>query len=407
MNKLIYINKHRIVVASLILFAPILYYTIWLSAGLEPFPWDGNWYRSIAEHGYQFNGDIFTPNNTAFLPGYPLVIYIFSLVTGDDLILAQFLATFFLYCAGAIFWYKYIDQKLGVTPAMLFIIILPSNPYSIYFLNGYSETLFFALTGCFFYLHAKKYTFLSSMIVSFALVTRPHGVALAAFFMLSVLINCYVILEKDKAGSVVRIFNSVLAVLRYTPIVISAPALLTIYHYLMFDDAALYINSLAAWAPDAVKLSIIDIFKNIYPVGALEFAQYNIGGLRINYAEPVNFAFVYIFLQLLALAVLAVVGFKSELRDLILFLLILSLFSLVNASYQNIGRHFVMLLSIPALISLYFKWVANFRSGSVKISFFGKIGVVAPGLLFATMFAIGMFYFCLYAIRQINGYWVS
>lgn len=133
--------------------------------------WDGNYYLSISQNGYQDD------THYAFFPLYPLLIKALSLVLQNYLFSAVIIsisATFL----GIKLLYNLINQQFDKKIAKKSILALLIFPTSFYFLIAYSEGLFFFLTIATFYF-ARKNLFLAVIFSVLATATRLPGLAVA------------------------------------------------------------------------------------------------------------------------------------------------------------------------------------------------------------------------------------
>ena len=108
-------------------------------------PWDGQWYLKIANEGYKpHSQDVYDIQSRAFLPLYPLLIWIFSLIFQSKPftawlvnVSASILAMIYLYRLFQLDYSNVISKK-----AVLYIMIFPS---AIFFSSAYTEGLFLLL----------------------------------------------------------------------------------------------------------------------------------------------------------------------------------------------------------------------------------------------------------------------
>jgi len=129
--------------------------------------WDGGHYLGIAD-GYDQKFQY------AFFPLYPLVINLFSKVTGNIFtsgILISAVSTFFAFH----FFYNLILMDFGKEYAKKGLLALMFFPMSFYFLTVYTEGLFFLLTVATFVFARRKLLVLATITASLASATRLAG----------------------------------------------------------------------------------------------------------------------------------------------------------------------------------------------------------------------------------------
>ncbi len=156
----------------------------------NPFIWawsnfDGEHYLSLVQNGYQ-------PLTYFFFPLYPIVIKIFSLITGTSLAgynLAGILVSY-LSLAFAVFGlYKLLKIDFKENLVKISIILLLFFPTSFYLGSVYTESLFLALTVWFFYFARKKNYLIAGILAGFSTATRVIGIILPASLLIEMLIN--------------------------------------------------------------------------------------------------------------------------------------------------------------------------------------------------------------------------
>lgn len=144
--------------------------------------WDGRYYISIAKYGYV------DPTHYAFFPGYPLVIRVLSLITGNFALSAVLISMTSTLLACFIF-YKLIklDFKEKIARNSIFALLI--FPTSFYFLMTYSEGLFLLLSLLTFYYFRKENFFLATFFGFFSCLTRFVGLVLIVSILIQIIIN--------------------------------------------------------------------------------------------------------------------------------------------------------------------------------------------------------------------------
>lgn len=129
---------------------------------------DGAHYTSIAKHGYG-------TYQYAFFPLYPLLIRVFSMLSGlpyEQSAVSLSHAAFFM---GIILFWRYLEGSKGRAWTVLFLLFFPT---SFFFVSAYSESLFFALTSAVLLLMKRKQWLLAGVFAALASATRLVGVFL-------------------------------------------------------------------------------------------------------------------------------------------------------------------------------------------------------------------------------------
>ena len=134
--------------------------------------WDTARYLEIADFGYDFN-----IINTVWPPLYPFLIKIFSFIFRPSILAALIVSNLFF--VGGLFLTFLLTMDIFneevAKKAIFFIVIFPT---SFYFVAGYSESIFLALTaGAFLLLRRKKWLW-AGLLSALAALTRVQGIIL-------------------------------------------------------------------------------------------------------------------------------------------------------------------------------------------------------------------------------------
>ena len=401
-------TRQRLIVSSAFVVIPILFTVIWIWSGLTPFKWDAAWYRSIANSGYQFDGNITRQQNVAFLPGYPIAIYLFHLLTGLDSAWCQYLASVTSYLIGSAYFYKAFQRWFSPTQSALIVLFFSMNPFAIYLFNGYSEALLYLLCGVFFFGIASGRLWLSSIALSLGLITRPH-----AAFLYPVLL--YVLAKRhglkwDKnvgfrvdGGRIKAFFQSTVD---YSFLVSFFPAALTIYWYLKFSDPFVYANALVAWNGGGMTGAqgqfrfLLQHLTHFYTVTLGKVA-----GFPIMVASPDNVAAWNVMLNMLALIFLVL----RNRFEFALFCAGLLVFWFLKSDPGNAGRHALLLLALPIMLASALLPSAPAQHAPLKATTTTttSVGCWMFRVAVAGFLLLNLMHFVAYAVIQLGGGWIS
>ncbi|MCC7279344.1 MAG: hypothetical protein IT487_13655 [Chromatiaceae bacterium] len=400
-------QKNNIILFAILLISPVWFFLIWSVMDFSDFRWDAAWYRQISAVGYSFNGNILEQNNVAFLPGYPVLVYVLSIFLPIDLAYMQFIASVLLYFIGAFCLANYVGNRIGLLEGYVFIFILSFTPYAIYFFNGYSEAAYFAVIGLFFCLSGRGHYRMAALVVSYGLITRPHALILVPIL--------YYFVLSGETGSLgderrLKLVASIRSIINVTPFVCVFPAVLTVYYYLFFEDTLLYKNAITAWEVHATGLSqsetlwlSIDSFRHL-TTGTIEVA-----GVMLKYFEPTKFSGLVFLLNILAIIFMARYLIKRNLLSIFLYLVFAALFGFITASIENFGRHNLFLMALPLFMSVILAMGGRqiFLDDGKVVGGAEKAGKIIIGA-FALLFFVVLFYhFTIYAALQLKDQWVS
>jgi Gpi18-like mannosyltransferase len=140
--------------------------------------WDAQWYLTIAEQGYHYNGNNFIEHPVVFYPLYPLIAkgveLLFHIPVAISLLLVSNLASLIAIVA----LFKLIQQEFGVQTARYAIALLSVYPTSLFFSAAYTESLSLVLIVAFFWSLRQERYIVASIVSGFTLATRSSGIAL-------------------------------------------------------------------------------------------------------------------------------------------------------------------------------------------------------------------------------------
>lgn len=111
-----------------------------------------------------------------FLPLYPALIKLFSLVVGDFQISSIVVSNLFFILAG-IFFYKLLREKYTQKFSAFVVMLMAIFPTSYFFSSSYPESLFVFLF-CLSFISVKKHPLLSGVFSGLSYLARPFGIIL-------------------------------------------------------------------------------------------------------------------------------------------------------------------------------------------------------------------------------------
>lgn len=154
----------------------------WLHGGVWPLGatftrWDGAWYYSIVQDGYG-TGSLHGQVNVAFFPLYPLLVTgvqaLFRLpgwVAGVSVSVAAFVAALVLL-------YNLVARCWGNVVARWSVLLLAFNPFGLFFVFIYTESLYLLLSVAVFWALERRRWWTAAMAAGLASATRPQGLLL-------------------------------------------------------------------------------------------------------------------------------------------------------------------------------------------------------------------------------------
>jgi hypothetical protein len=145
----------------------------WLSTFYR---WDATYYVTIAQHGYS----VHAAAQTAFFPGYPLVVaFVHGLTLGALSYYQSAMAVSWLaFTAGAVVLYRLTQKLYGPRVALITVALFCWFPASLFFMSPYSESLFALEIIVVLALIERRQFLAASLVAAFASATSPESVAL-------------------------------------------------------------------------------------------------------------------------------------------------------------------------------------------------------------------------------------
>jgi len=143
--------------------------------------WDAYLLRNIAEYGYFGAHSI--PNNTAFFPGYPVVLSVAHLIVRN-----WTLAELAVPAVAGCFAVVSLARLGGGRRATLYLVTAPA---SVFLMVGYSEALFLALAAPAWLAAVRGRWWRAALLAGLAGLVRPDGLFLIPALVLMALTGSY------------------------------------------------------------------------------------------------------------------------------------------------------------------------------------------------------------------------
>lgn len=378
------------------LLPPAYFYFLWFTTGLNPFVWDAGWYGSIVVNGYMFNGDIWSQNNVAFLPGYPILVYFVYTLTGLNISAAQFIASSLAFIVGAAFLHRYISDKTNELVACMAVLFIAFNPYGAYYFNGYSEPLLLSAIGLYFWAIDRGHLRTACIAASVGLVTRPHGLAL----LLLLYVTLFVLKYKQRGEIQSATRRAALSVCDMMPLVMLSlvlPMILSIFYYVKFSDSLLYVNALNAWSQNSwyeydFYTYVAQSLSKLFPVPTYPILW------RPGAMLPISACALLIGVWLFV---------RSNMLSMWFFQILIAVFGVVTGSIPDFGRHTMFLFPFAMLIPMLVSLLQESLLPNKRFILAGRtvVSIVMVGALFCLL--VSIFFFSANATTQLQGKWLS
>jgi len=147
--------------------------------------WDAIWYIKIAIEGYSVDRMV------VFFPLLPLLIKIFHFII-KDYVWSGLLISNVSRIIAAIFFYNLIKTEYNKEIASKSLILWSISPANIFFVNIYTESLFFMLCCLFFYFLKDKNFLLAAIVAGFISSTKNIGFFISIIFIFEYIRICVV-----------------------------------------------------------------------------------------------------------------------------------------------------------------------------------------------------------------------
>lgn len=311
--------------------------------------WDVAWYAEVAKSGYSFNGDPSAQQTVAFLPVYPALLQVFLALGMDKEAIIRWLPIV-LTVPAMVLLGRVLEVLAGQRRALWTLVLFVASPFSLYFLNGYSESLYLlTLAGCLHALIVRRNLLACAVIAGIATALRPHALILFPF---CVMWEWSMAGPRNAGRTLVRV--GVLA-----PVFASGFLAVGIYYWWMFGDSFLYKNIMVAWGFDQYSDGPGSFLDHVLTqIKHLSSPQWPL--LRVPVA--VEYARLLLFASIIALGIAFLT--VREYGEVLLYGVLLIVFALVvTEGSVNLGRHLVTNFTFPLALVLLVDHVLSIRSG--------------------------------------------
>lgn len=359
-----------------------------LAHGGSPLPWDSAWYYQIAAQGYHFSGDIMTQQSVAFLPLFPMTVRPF-LWAGLPAPIAMLLVCIGSAIGGTLLLQRALEPRMGEMWSALACALLIASPFSIYFLNGYSEALYFLFFGAFWWALLRRKDFvLAAAMAGLATGIRPFGLLLAVVWAVALLLDV-------RRGNL-SWRRAMATFVLFGPLTIAGLLAVSLYYYFRFGDLFLYRNVLLAWSQDLVQglpqAGFSMPFDNSFS-GML--ALFRLGtDISLDVPPTVAHLLICAFVLLLPFA-----AFRLP-PEILTYGISLLLFCIVASAGYAVGRHMATNLVLP-MAALALIWRGRRPNAE------GEELVAWQSCLITLLFVSGLIVQAFFLTRYFHSRWVS
>ena len=356
-----------------------------ITHGSHVLPWDSAWYSQIAVDGYRFDGDLMHQQPVAFLPLFPLAIRL-GLIFGFSVPVTILIVCLVSAVAGLLLLHSALSSRLDVIRSAFACVLLLGSPFSIYFLNGYSESLYLLFFGAFWWalLRRRNYV-IAAACAGLAGAVRPFGLLLAALWVFALL------MEVRRGNIAIRKALGCMIVLG--PLTISGMLAVSIFYYLKFGDLFLYRNAMLAWSRDLVdglaSNPLDQIWQNICALFQTGF------GSSLMFPPAIARLLLWSFVLTLPFAV------RNQPAEMTFYGVALLLFCITtSATGLDLGRHLATNFALSlAILTLVWPEAATKAAGGMP-----KKWQVA---FLSSLFVLGLLTQVWFSSRYFRGQWVS
>jgi hypothetical protein len=141
--------------------------------------WDTQWYLSIAQQGYQWNGDPRIEQNVVFFPAFPAAMRIVGPFVGRDWLLAGLLLALAAFFLALLYLFRLARQMMSADRARHAVWLVATYPFAVYYSAAYTEGFYLlGAVATFFHLGRAEW-WRAAGWGCFLALCRPNGFFIA------------------------------------------------------------------------------------------------------------------------------------------------------------------------------------------------------------------------------------
>ena len=141
--------------------------------------WDAQWYLSIAQEGYQWNGNPQQEQNVVFFPAYPTAIRVVGPLFGRQWLLTGFVLSLLAFGLALAYLFRLAKELMSAERARLAVWLLASYPFAVYYSAVYTESFYLlGAVATFFHLSRAEW-WRAAAWGCFVALCRPNGFFIA------------------------------------------------------------------------------------------------------------------------------------------------------------------------------------------------------------------------------------
>lgn len=197
--------------------------------------WDAQWYLSIAQLGYQWNGDPQQEQNVVFFPAFPLTMRLVAPWLGDQYLRAGLAVALAAFLLALVYVYRLARELMTEERARYAVWLVAAYPFAVYYGAPYTESFYLlGAVATFFHATRGEYWRAAGWGIFLALC-RPNGFFIALPVAIIVLQRAWD--EKRlTAPAVAACVAPGVGVLAYT-----------LFLFVRFGDGLAWMKGQAAW----------------------------------------------------------------------------------------------------------------------------------------------------------------
>jgi hypothetical protein len=197
--------------------------------------WDAQWYLSIAEEGYQWDGNPRLEQNVVFFPAFPAAMRILGPAVGDRWLLAGLMLALAAFLPALMYVHRLASQHMREDRARAAVWLIAAYPFAVYYGAPYTES-FYLLGAAATFVHASRGEYWRAAGWGlFLALCRPNG------FFIALPVGLFVL---QRAWTERRISMAAIAACLAPGIGV---LLYTAYLYARFGDGLAWMKGQAAW----------------------------------------------------------------------------------------------------------------------------------------------------------------
>jgi hypothetical protein len=227
--------------------------------------WDAQWYLSIVQQGYLWNGNPRIEQNVVFFPAFPVAVRVLGPLLGDRWLFAGLVLALAAFLFALVYVFRLARELMPAERAHHAVWLVAAYPFAVYYSAPYTES-FYLLGAVATFFHTSRAEYWRAAAWGFFLaLCRPNGFFIALPVVLFVLQRLW-IERRVSLSAIAACLAPGCGVLVYT-----------LYLYVRFGDGLVWMKGQQAWGRVFVGLGpglYALFFDRVKAIASEGFEQY-------------------------------------------------------------------------------------------------------------------------------------